>query len=291
LKKNNTGFLVGSSITYADLLVWACFETVLDDPTLFDLSKYEHLNKFKNDIEARPNIAKFRASPERYPVQSLFPRYILLSTNGSNAQKAIIAGLYGGVKVELPPFKMGIDNKTPEFLKKNPNGQVPTLESPDGPIWESNAIAKYIARKGNDKGLYGANEYESSVVDQWIEFYRSQLEPELAQWIYPIFGYREFNQQKHDDAKKNAQKALDILNSRLDGREWIVGNRVTLADIILFCGFSFSLQNAFEPEFLKPYPNFVAWVHRCLSQPHFKTAVGDVVLCTKEKQPGEAKRN
>jgi len=293
LQKNGTGFLVGSAITYADLVVWTYFDTVLSDPSLFDISKYEHLSKFKASIEARPNIAKYRASPERYPVQSLFPRYVLHCTPNPNAYKTLIAALYGGLKVDFPqPFKMGVDNKTPEYLKKNPNGQIPTLDGPDGPIWESNAIAKYVTRKGNDKGLYGANEYENSLVDQWVEFYRSQAEPEGAQWLYPILGYREFNQQKYEDAKKKIHNALDILNKHLDGgREWIVGNRVTLADIIFFCGASSLLQHALEPEFLKPFPNFVAWVHRCLSQAHFKTYFGEFVLCTKEKQPGEMKRN
>jgi len=293
LKKNGTGFFVGSAITYADLLVWTYLETVLNDPSLFDLSKYEHLNKFKSDIEARPNIAKYRASPERYPVQSLFPRYVLHSTPNPNAKKTQIASLYGGLKVEFPqPFKMGVDNKTPEFLKKNPNGKVPTLDSPDGPIWESNAIAKYITRKGNDKGLYGANDYESSVVDQWIEFYRSQAEADIAQWYYPVGGWREFDRQKYEDAKKNIHSFLEIVNRNLDhGKEWLVGNRVTLADITLFCSFLPPIQHLLDPEFLKPFPNFVAWVHRCLSQPNFKAVVGDIVLCTKEKQPGELKTN
>ena len=43
----------------------------------------------------------------------------------------------------MAPFTWAVTNKTPEFLKKNPNGEVPLMETPDGPIYESNAIAKY----------------------------------------------------------------------------------------------------------------------------------------------------
>jgi len=85
-----------------------------------------------------------------------------------NAFKALIAAEYSGVKVEVTKnFEMGVSNKTPEFLKMNPLGkvhhapiiifellcivvhelkitlQVPVLETPDGPVFESNAIARY----------------------------------------------------------------------------------------------------------------------------------------------------
>jgi hypothetical protein len=80
------------------------------------------------------------------------------------ANKALIAAEFGGQKIEYPTtFKMGTDNKTPEFLKKNPNGQVPTLDTPDGPLWESTAIAKYGKWKGqiskghNSGGVYADN--------------------------------------------------------------------------------------------------------------------------------------
>ncbi|KAE8671123.1 Elongation factor 1-gamma 3 [Hibiscus syriacus] len=59
-----------------------------------------------------------------------------------NAYKALIAAEYSGVEVRLVEnFEMGISNKTPEFLKMNPLGKVPVLETPEGPVFESNAIA------------------------------------------------------------------------------------------------------------------------------------------------------
>ena len=75
--------------------------------------------------------------------------------------KAQIAGKYAGVEVDTTPnFVMGETNKTPEFLALNPNGKVPTLESPDGPVWESNAITRHVARSGNTGNLFGSNNYE-----------------------------------------------------------------------------------------------------------------------------------
>ncbi|KAJ0078044.1 hypothetical protein Patl1_36616 [Pistacia atlantica] len=58
--------------------------------------------------------------------------------------KALIVAEYNGVQVKLVDnFKLGVTNKSPEFLKLNPIGKVPVLETPDGPVFESNAIARY----------------------------------------------------------------------------------------------------------------------------------------------------
>jgi elongation factor 1-gamma len=64
--------------------------------------------------------------------------------NKKNVFKALIAAEYVGVKIELTPsFEIGVTNKTPEFLAFSPLGKVPVLETPEGAIAESNAIARY----------------------------------------------------------------------------------------------------------------------------------------------------
>lgn len=289
MKANGTGFLVGSALTYADLAWWYWLEN-LSDQGLVDLSKWTEVAKFKASIEARPNIAAYRADPKRRPVQHMYPRYVMHSYPGNNnANKALIAAAFGGIKIEFPSFTFGVDNKTPEFLKKNPNGQVPTLDSPDGPIYESNAICKYIARKGSDKGLNGANEYEQSLIDQWIEWHRSHIEKDLGTWLYPVFGWTQFNKDAYEAAKVVIAKKLAILDAHLTSNEWLVGKRVTVADIIMFCALNNSFNHIFDPEFLKPLPNLVAWAKRCHQLPEFKILT--LEFATREKQHGELKRN
>jgi len=291
LKKNDTGFFVGHQLTFVDLGLWYWLEN-LTDQGLINVSKYEHLAKFKAAIEARPHIAAYRNDPKRFPIQYSFGRYVIHSyPQNTNVFKSLIAAEYGGLKVEYPQnFAMGKENKTPEYLKKNPTGEVPLLDSPDGPIYESNAIAKYITRKGNDKGLYGANEYEASQIDQWIEWYRSQLEMSLYTWIVPVAYGGPFDKEKYDAAKGKVAKNLPILNSHLNGKEWLVGKRVTLADIVLFSSLARPLQHLFDPEFMTHFGNINNWAKRCAEQPHFKTHFPTFEFCTKEKQPGELAR-
>jgi elongation factor 1-gamma len=57
--------------------------------------------------------------------------------------KAQIAGKFTGLEIEAPAFQIGVDNKTPEFAAKFPLQKVPALETPEGPLFESNAIARY----------------------------------------------------------------------------------------------------------------------------------------------------
>lgn len=118
-----------------------------------------------------------------------------------NAFKALIAAQYVGVKIDVPPFQMGVDNKTPEFLQKNPFGQVPVLCTENGAVFESNAIARYVARLG-DVGLFGSTpEEKASValdgalsnlrrfqakVDQWIDFATLSIDAPLLSWVSPL---------------------------------------------------------------------------------------------------------
>jgi len=208
-----------------------------------------------------------------------------------NSFKSLIAGQYSGVKVSVAAnFNMGVDNKTPEFLKKNPTGQVPTADTPDGPLFESNSIAKYVARKGNDKGLYGPSEYDASAIDQWLEFFRSRLEIPLSEWVSPILGYAQFNEDKHKEAKNKVQENLKILDNHLAGTGFMVGKRVTLADICIFVSFWNSIKYALTNEYLDGFANFKKWYLKLAAENQFKTVVGDLKIAAKEGAPGEFAR-
>ncbi|XP_044417359.1 uncharacterized protein [Triticum aestivum] len=75
---------------------------------------------------------------------AVFPRCCILAVETRMRLRHLIAAEYSGVNVELvKDFQMGVSNHTPDFLKMNPIGKVPVLETPDGPVFESNAIARY----------------------------------------------------------------------------------------------------------------------------------------------------
>jgi len=163
------------------------------------------------------------------------------------------------------------------------------MDTPDGPMFESNAMAKYVARKGNDPGLYGTNDYETSVIDQWIEFYRSRLETSVGTLVYPVYGWVPFNQETHDKAQKDIKVAFGVLNGVLNGRQYVVGNRPTLVEVVIVASLRAAFSVIFEPDFLAPFPNVMQWFKRCVALPEFKSVLGDIQYCQREAAPGSLK--
>ena len=88
---------------------------------------------------------------------------------------------------------MGVDNKTKEFLALNPNGKVPCLETSQGGIFESNAIARYVARLRNDTAVYGEDFFQSGQVDSGGDFCANEIEIPATMWGYPILGHMAFD--------------------------------------------------------------------------------------------------
>jgi elongation factor 1-gamma len=206
----------------------------------------------------------------------------------NRAYKSLIAAKYGGVDVEVVAnFNFGVDNKTPEFLKKFPVGKVPALDTPDGPLFESNAMARHIARVGKAK-LFGNSPYEASLVDQWIDFSVGEIDLPASAWLYPIMGFIPNNPEATQKAKADIRKSLLTLNEYLASRTFLVGERVTLADIVLVCSTLRLYEMVLDPGFRKQFANTNRWFLTCVHQAEFAAVIGEVKLCEKMQVAKEA---
>ncbi|KAJ3530673.1 hypothetical protein NM688_g7677 [Phlebia brevispora] len=90
-------------------------------------------------------------------------------------------GRVAGLKVDLPEHYVHFqDNKKPEFLAKFPHGKIPALDGADGfRVFETSAVARYIASLAPNSTLLGSNNKEQALIDQWI----SVADSEIAQYI------------------------------------------------------------------------------------------------------------
>jgi elongation factor 1-gamma len=199
--------------------------------------------------------------------------------------KAKIAAAYNSIEINEPTFTFGVDNKSPAFLAKNPQGKVPLLDTPDGPVWESNAIARYVARMRADTHLLGKEFHEQALVDQWMDFSTTELEPARSLWMYPIQGYLQYNPKTHQEAKKDFAKSLKVLNDHLLFHTYLVGNHVTLADITIVAALAQPFQMVLTPEYLEPFPNVVRWFTTMINQPQFAKVLGKIEFAQTEAQP------
>jgi len=181
---------------------------------------------------------------------------------------------------------MGVTNKTAEYLKKNPFGLVPVMDTPDGPLYESNTIARYVAREGTNKTIYGGSNYQQSLIDQGLDVVRS-LEPAIAGWMYPILGYGSFDKASVERSRDlTLNKWLKPIDAQLGSKKFMAADHVTLADICFYCCLVNLLKNMLGPDTRATIPNIMDWFARCSAEPHFKEVVGEVAFCKEEpKEP------
>merc|ERR1712154_450874 len=198
------------------------------------------------------------------------------------ANKALIAAQYSGADVKVDgSFKLGETNKSAGFLKKFPNGKVPAFEGKDGfCLSESNAIANYVA----NAELRGENDKSAALVQQWISFSDNEILPAACTWVFPCLGIIQFNKTETERAKEQIKKVMKLLNAHLLTKTFVVGERVTLADISLVCNMQSLYEMVMDPNFRKEYQNVNRWFTTMINQPNVKKVLGAVKLCDKMAQ-------
>jgi glutathione S-transferase len=146
----------------------------------------------------------------------------------------------------------------------NPGLTVPTLVLDDGrPLGESAAILWYF---GEGTRFVPADPYARAQVLQWMFFEQYQLEPTIAVvrfWVAYSGRPEEFEPQR-ESKTKGGERALRRLEQGLDGRSYLVGDSLTLADIALYGYTHCAEEGGFS---LDPYPAVRAWLDRVAAEP------------------------
>merc|ERR1711962_169894 len=196
------------------------------------------------------------------------------------AQKALVAAKYSGADLKIAEnFVFGETNKTPEFTKKFPLGKVPAFEGSDGTLLtESNAIAYYVA---NDELRGGSDAASRAQVVQWMCWADSEVLPASCTWVFPCMGIMQYNKSSTEGAKEDIKAALNQLNTHLLTKTFLVGERISLADIAVSCTMLNLFKLVLDPAFRKSYVNVTRWFTTVVNQPNVKAVVGSVALCTK----------
>lgn len=193
--------------------------------------------------------------------------------------KVPVTAKYLNIELEIPPFKYGVDNHSASFLELNPLGQIPVLETPEGPLCESNAICRYLARlKGK---LYGSNLYETALIDQWLDFASTQILPAAMTWVMPVLGHGQITTEALKKAMDDVKKTLTVLNTHLTHHQFLVGERISLADIVVTSSVGTLYLHVFDPPARKQYASVTRWFVTMINQPEFRAVIGDVKLCEK----------
>ena len=149
-------------------------------------------------------------------------------------------------------------SRTPEYLAINPNGKIPLLMVPGrGPIAESHAIIAYLAE---GSALIPSDPYERALMWQWMCFEQYQLEPGVATvrfWLKSLKKTPEEFGERYKERFQRGADALAVLDRELTGRNWLVGDKVTLADIALFAYTHVADEAGYR---FADYPAIGAWI-------------------------------
>lgn len=215
-----------------------------------------------------------------FPITRRWPavhpdRIQLYSLNTPNGVKASIMLEETGLPYE--PHLVDItanESWTPEFLALNPNGKIPAIIDPDGPggrplaLFESGAILIYLADKsGRFLARDGAERYETI---QWVMFQMAAIGPMFGQvGFFHKFAGKDFEDKRpRDRYVVESKRLLGVLETRLDGRDWLMGD-YTIADIATL-GWVRNLIGFYGAGDLvgfSDFPRVAAWLDRGLARP------------------------
>jgi GST-like protein len=212
---------------------------------------------------------------------------MLLCMNETNKIQLYSLATPNGQKVSIMLEETGIpydahtvnimkgDQFTEDYIKINPNSKIPSIVDPEGPdgksisMMESGAILMYLADKSGK--FLSTDPTQRSETLQWLFFQVGHIGPMFGQFghfykfakdtcdhPYPVERY-----------KKETKRLLTVLEDRLEGREYLVGDEYSIADIAIFPWVSIldGFYEAGDTLELSTYANVNAWLARCENRP------------------------
>jgi glutathione S-transferase len=157
------------------------------------------------------------------------------------------------------------EHRSPDFLRLNPAGRVPVLEDGGDVITESAAIVLYLADKYPDKGLLPSDIKQRAQAYRWVMFAVTELEQPLWRIARHTRLYPQDKRLPADVAlaKEEFITMATILDRHLDGRQFIVGDGVTIAD----CVTAYLIDWANEQQLIDVFPQLRAYLGRMYARP------------------------
>ena len=154
-----------------------------------------------------------------------------------NSRRVIAVLHHLGLDCELVAVDLSKgEHMTPDFLRMNPNHMIPTLVDGDFVLWESNAIMQYLCSKVPDNSLWpSSNPLTQADVSRWQFWQAAHFGSACSVMIFEravkkLFNLGEPDLQEIAKGEERFHRFAQVLETHLKGREWLVGDAVTLAD-------------------------------------------------------------
>ncbi|KAI4117228.1 MAG: hypothetical protein LQ345_002496 [Seirophora villosa] len=161
-----------------------------------------------------------------------------------------------------------------DYLKINHLGRIPSFVGTDGyTLTECMAIAIYFTSQNEKTTLLGKTKQDYASIVRWMSFANTEVIPGLAGWFRPIIGRDPFNKKSVDDSKKAAQQAVKVLEQHLWVNTFLVGERLSLADLFTAGIISRGFQYFYDKKWRADNPNVTRWFETVYNQPIYSAVV------------------
>ena len=176
------------------------------------------------------------------------------------------------------------------YAQKTPTTTLPFLETKNGNISESISIEIFLAKKHKPE-ILGSNAFEHAKINQWIEFANCEIQNCAKELIYPIFKGKKPENKGNENEDKKFKKYISLLEKEFKkGNKFIMGNKLTLADIVLFRYLRFFFMFYLTEKIRNSLcPKLTLWFENIMNTQEAIEAYGRTLLCKKQLKPLDIK--
>lgn len=199
----------------------------------------------------------------------------------SNARRAVMAALQLAPHLPEPVELVLVDltqgeHRQPDFLRLNPQGKVPVLVDGDFALTESHAIMEYLAERAPGQTLWPADAQARADVNRWMFWSAQHLMPPVSvlnweRFVKGLTGAGAPDAAREAAGEAECRAALTTLDTHLNGRTWVAGDALSLADLALAAPLMHA-QTARLP--LDGLPHLAAWAARVQALPAWQQTEG-----------------
>lgn len=197
----------------------------------------------------------------------------------SCTQKALTVFAEKGHEVELIEVNvLKGEDKLPAHLALQPFGEIPVLEDDGFLLYESRAIIRYLDQRLPGPSLTPADLKQRALMEQWISVEHSYFTPAAMKVItQAVFNPMMYGKPADEDllkaGRESTTKAVLVLDAHLNGKDFLVANQFTIADIcyLPYIEYIYACKNG---DVFDKFTNVTAWWKRTSERPSWQTAIG-----------------
>ncbi|AEO63258.1 59429cb4-1b50-4800-80d4-9dc68016febd [Thermothielavioides terrestris] len=191
-----------------------------------------------------------------------------LYTYAGNPRSTAIRAVAKANNLELEEVESDTKQPSEDFVKANPLHKVPTFVGSDGfVLTECIAIAVYVTSQNEKTTLLGKTKQDYASILRWMSFFNSEVLPKLGGWFRPLLGKDPYNKKAVEESQKAALEVVSIVDAHLRDNTYLVGERITLADIFATGLIARGFEFFFDKEWRQKNPNVSRWYETVYNQP------------------------